>query len=360
MPDDRSDIEFSAEQIKRWGEALGFQQIGVCGIELDEDESHLHTWLRRNFHGEMHYMTAHGSKRTHPEQLIPGTISVISARMDYMPPDSKHPATVLSQKELAYISRYATGRDYHKLLRRRLQQLAARIEQHYGDFGYRCFVDSAPVLEKALARNAGLGWIGKHSNLINPKAGSWFFLGEIYTDLPLQKDAPFEADHCGSCVACINICPTQAIIRSKQIDARRCISYLTIELRGSIPESFRSLIGNRVYGCDDCQLICPWNKFAKNTEEEDFHVRHGLDASTLVELFLWSEGDFLKKTEGSAIRRIGYINWLRNMAVGLGNASTTPVVVNALLTRQTHRSELVREHVQWALRQHNVSIQTSQ
>jgi len=351
MPDLEKNLQMS-EQIKSWGTELGFQQIGITTTALEEDETYLLDWLRQGRNGEMTYMETHGSKRSRPNDLVPGTISVISVRMDYLPPSSKHPMQVLNNNELAYISRYAMGRDYHKLMRQRLQKLATKIEDPYGKFGYRCFVDSAPVLEKALARNAGLGWIGKHSNLINPKAGSWFFLGEIYTDLPLVCDKPFTRHHCGSCNACIDICPTDAIVGPMQVDARRCISYLTIELRGSIPEEFRKMIGNRVYGCDDCQLICPWNKFAKNTEEDDFRVRHGLDAPTLVELFAWTEADFLKNTEGSAIRRIGYECWSRNIAVGLGNASTSEKIVNALLSRHDDPSELVREHVAWALAQH--------
>ena len=285
-----------SEQIRSWGTELGFQQIGITATELEEDEAYLMNWLKQGRHGEMAYMESHGTKRSRPGDLVPGTVSVISVRMDYLPPSSKHPMQVLNNKELAYVSRYATGRDYHKLMRRRLRELATKIENQYGVFGYRCFVDSAPVLEKALARNAGLGWIGKHSNLINSKAGSWFFLGEIYTDLPLEIDKPFTKHHCGSCSACIDICPTNAIIGPMKVDARRCISYLTIELRGPIPEEFRIMIGNRVYGCDDCQLICPWNKFAKNTEEDDFRVRHGLDAPDLVDLFTWTESEFLKNT----------------------------------------------------------------
>lgn len=343
-----------SSSIKTWGQELGFQQVGITKTALEEDETHLINWLKQGRHGEMSYMERHGTKRSRPEELVPGTISVISVRMDYMPPSSKHPATVLNDKSLGYISRYAMGRDYHKLIRQRLQKLASRIESEYGQFGYRCFVDSAPILEKALARNAGLGWIGKHSNLINPKAGSWFFLGEIYTNLPLETDAPFTEQHCGTCNACIDICPTQAIIGPMQVDARRCISYLTIELRDSIPEEFRKMIGNRVYGCDDCQLICPWNKFAENTEEEDFRVRHGLDTPTLIELFSWSETDFLKNTEGSAIRRIGYECWSRNIAVGLGNAPTNLDIINALKSRKDDPSAMVREHVSWAIAQHEL------
>lgn len=344
-----------SKNIKAWGKKLGFQQVGITQTALEEDETYLLNWLEKGWHGEMSYMERHGNKRSRPNDLVPGTISVISVRMDYLPPSSKHPATVLNDSSLAYISRYAMGRDYHKVLRQRLQKLAAKIEAQYGEFGYRCFVDSAPVLEKALARNAGLGWIGKHSNLINPKAGSWFFLGEIYTDLPLEVDPPFTTHHCGTCNACIDICPTQAIVGPMQVDARRCISYLTIELRGTIPEEFRSMIGNRVYGCDDCQLICPWNKFASNSEEDDFRIRNGLDTPTLVSLFAWTENDFLNNTEGSAIRRIGYESWLRNIAIGLGNATTTTEIINALKARENDPSEIVREHVTWALKQHKLN-----
>ncbi len=341
-----------SKHIKSWGVELGFQQVGITTTELMEDEAHFLNWLKKGRHGEMSYMKRHGTKRSRPRDLVPGTISVISLRMDYLPPSSKHPAKVLKDRELAYVSRYATGRDYHKLMRQRIQKLATKIETEYRHFGYRCFVDSAPILEKALARNAGLGWIGKHSNLINPKAGSWFFLGEIYTNLPLEIDKPFTEQHCGSCNACIEICPTQAIVGPMEVDARRCISYLTIELRSSIPEEFRKMIGNRVYGCDDCQLICPWNKFAKNTEEEDFRVRNGLDAPKLIELFAWTEVEFLKHTEGSAIRRIGYECWSRNIAVGLGNATNTDETINALTARKNDPSAMVREHVAWALAQH--------
>jgi len=341
------------KKIKEWGAELGFQQIGVTTTDLHQDEAYLINWLSKGRHGEMNYMASHGKKRSRPQDLIPGTLSVISARMDYFPPSSNHPTKVLKNKNLAYISRYATGRDYHKIIRQRLKKLAQRIQEQYGEFGHRCFVDSAPVLEKALARNSGLGWIGKHSNLINPKAGSWFFLGEIYTNLPLEIDEPFTEQHCGSCKACIDICPTNAIVGDMEIDARRCISYLTIELRDSIPEKFRKLIGNRVYGCDDCQLICPWNKFAKNSDEDDFRVRNGLDAPDLVELFSWTEKNFIERTEGSAIRRIGYECWLRNIAVGLGNAPKTEKVVSALIARRKNSTALVSEHIEWALEQHN-------
>ena len=341
-----------AKKIKKWGVELGFQQIGITKTELHQDEAYLIDWISKGRHGEMSYMKSHGTKRSRPSDLLPGTISIICARMDYLPKISKQPIQVLRNKKLAYISRYATGKDYHKLIRERLKKLAKKIHAHYGEFGYRCFVDSAPVLEKALARNSGLGWIGKHTNLINPKAGSWFFLGEIYTNLPLEIDQPYEKQHCGSCSACIDVCPTNAIVGAMEVDARRCISYLTIELRGSIPEEFRKMIGNRVYGCDDCQLICPWNKFAKNSNEDDFRVRNGLDDASLVELFAWTEKEFKEKTKGTAIQRIGYQSWLRNIAVGLGNAPTTKKVVNALKARQNNSSILVNEHIDWALKQH--------
>lgn len=294
-------------------------------------------------------MARHGTLRSRPEELQPGTIRVISVRMDYQPPDSAHPSKVLSQSDLAYISRYALGRDYHKVMRMKLQKLAGRIEEVVGEFGYRAFVDSAPVLEKALARNAGLGWIGKHSNLINPRAGSWFFLGELYTDLPLPTDESFEQNHCGTCQACMDICPTRAIVAPYEVDARRCISYLTIELKGSIPEEFRSGIGNRIYGCDDCQLVCPWNKFAHNSEEHDFRTRNGLDTPQLLDLFEWSEEEFLKRTEGSAIRRIGYESWLRNISIALGNTRADDKIISALKRKLEYDSPIVREHVQWAL-----------
>jgi len=359
MPHTIADINYAelAGQIRIWASELGFQQTGITGTDLSEDETRLLNWLDQGMQGQMAYMSRHGTHRSRPAELIPGTVRVISLRMDYLPPDSEYPARVLGNPELAYVSRYAVGRDYHKVMRSRIQALATQIEATVGKFGYRAFVDSAPVLEKALARNAGLGWIGKHSNLINPKAGSWFFLGELYTDLPLPIDRPFTEQHCGRCSACIDICPTGAIIGPYQVDARKCISYLTIELRGSIPEQFRSMIGNRIYGCDDCQLVCPWNRFAKNSEEKDYRARHGLDASTLVDLFNWTEQEFLQKTEGSAIRRIGYECWLRNIAVALGNATSKPDVVNSLKAREDYPSEMVREHVQWALQQHGLDTE---
>lgn len=337
-----------ATSIKEWGRELGFQQVGITDIQLANAESRLLEWLAQSFHGEMQYMARHGTKRSRPHELLPGTIRVISARMDYLPANTKL-IEVLQQPELAYISRYALGRDYHKLIPKRLKQLAEKIREQAGAMGYRVFTDSAPVLEKPLAEKAGLGWIGKHTNLINSKAGSWFFLGEIFTDLPLPIDAPQEKSHCGSCTACMDVCPTAAIIAPYQLDARRCISYLTIEFRGSIPLEFRPLMGNRIYGCDDCQLFCPWNKFAKHTKENDFHPRHHLDAAQLIDLFNWSEADFLRYTEGSAIRRIGYECWLRNIAIALGNAPHHHNIVTALTARLEHTSELVLEHVRWAL-----------
>lgn len=337
-----------ALSIKQWGQALGFQQVGICDTHLLTAENHLHRWLAQGFHGEMNYMHRHGLKRSRPELLHTGTQRIISLRMNYLPETSNVIEDQLKNSLSAFISRYALGRDYHKLLRKRLQKLADKIEAEIGAFGYRVFVDSAPVLEKAIAQKAGLGWIGKHSNLINRQAGSWFFLGEIYTDLPLPVDKPVHS-HCGHCTACLDICPTQAIIAPYQVDARRCISYLTIELQGAIPEPLRPLIGNRIYGCDDCQLICPWNRFAKLSAEADFKPRYHLNNLQLIEAFSWSKAEFLKKTEGSAIRRIGYQRWLRNIAVALGNAKPTTIIKQALLSKQHHASELVREHVQWAL-----------
>ncbi len=329
--------------------SLGFDACGVSDIDLAQDGERLQSWLEAGQHGEMAYMAAHGSKRWRPAELVPGTLRVISVRMDYWP-DALDARLALADDKTAYVSRYALGRDYHKVLRSRLQKLADAIAARIGSFGYRAFVDSAPVLEKPLARNAGLGWIGKHTNLLSSKAGSYFFLGELYTDLPLPIDAP-ASDHCGTCTRCLNACPTGAFPAPYQIDARRCISYLTIELHGSIPEPLRAPMGNRIYGCDDCQLVCPWNKFAKLAGEPDFRVRHGLDRTSLIELFAWTEADFLAKTEGSAIRRIGYQRWLRNIAVALGNAMPDVRVEAALRARIDDPSETVREHVTWALAQ---------
>ena len=337
-----------AADIKRWGADCGFQQVGISAVDLGADEAHLLNWLAAERHGAMAYMARHGVKRSRPDELLAGTLRVISVRMDYDPPDARDAWDVLDEPTLGFVSRYALGRDYHKLLRSRLQRLADHIAAQVGPFGYRAFVDSAPVLEKALARNAGLGWIGKHTNLLSRDAGSWFFLGELYTDLPLPVDSA-ATEHCGTCVRCIDICPTQAIVAPYQLDARRCISYLTIELRDSIPVELRPLLGNRIYGCDDCQLVCPWNKFAKKSAEPDFVARHGLDGAALVTLFAWSEEEFRRKTEGSAIRRIGYECWLRNIAVALGNAPRSDTIIAALDARREHPSALVREHVQWAL-----------
>jgi len=348
MTDDMNGL---VERIRAWGAELGFQQVGFSDIDLAAHEARLNDWLEKGFHGEMHYMQRHGTRRSRPQELEPGTLRVISARMDYLPDTAMTVEQLLEEPSRAIVSRYALGRDYHKLMRKRLQALALRIEAQAGPFGYRVFVDSAPVLEKALAEKAGLGWIGKHTNLINKKAGSWFFLGEIYTDLPLPVDMPV-SEHCGDCTRCIDVCPTGAIVAPFTLDARRCISYLTIELRGSIPEEFRPLMGNRVYGCDDCQLVCPWNRFARHTGERDFAPRHGLDAAQLVDLFAWDEEQFLQRTEGSAIRRIGHECWLRNIAVALGNAPSSPAVIGALEKRAQHASALVREHVRWALERH--------
>ncbi|MDH4124804.1 MAG: tRNA epoxyqueuosine(34) reductase QueG [Gammaproteobacteria bacterium] len=353
MPQTHTIAELNAlkADIVRWGMELGFQQLGVSDVDLAGAEARLLAWLADGRHGDMHYMQRHGSKRSRPAELVPGTLRVLSARMDYLPAEQIEPAELLDHASRAYISRYALGRDYHKVLRDRLAKLAKKIVQQIGAFGYRAFVDSAPVLEKALAQKAGIGWMGKHTNLIHDKAGSWFFLGELYTDLPLPVDTPGDS-HCGSCRACIDVCPTQAIVAPYQLDARRCISYLTIEMRESIPLEFRKAIGNRIYGCDDCQLFCPWNKFAKPTAEGDFAPRHGLDDVELVELFLWSESTWLQKTEGSAIRRIGYAMWLRNIAVALGNAKRTPQVIAALQSRCDSSLPEVAEHTRWALEQH--------
>ena len=341
--------------IKQWGRELGFQQIGIADVNLGEHEQHLVRWLDNQYHGEMDYMERHGTKRSRPDELEPGTLRVITARMDYLPEDP-HTVSILKQKEKAYISRYALGRDYHKLIRKRLSKLAKQIETVIGPFGHRAFVDSAPVLEKALAEKSGLGWIGKNSLLLNRKAGSWYFLGELFIDLPLPVDEPV-SNHCGSCQSCIDKCPTNAIVAPFQVDSRKCISYLTIELKGPIPEVFRSQMGNRVFGCDDCQLVCPWNRFAKATDENDFHPRHQLDSQDLLALFLWDETTFLSNTEGSAIRRIGYERWLRNLAVGLGNAPYSAAIVDALTQRLHQHSELVDEHAQWAIDQQNQKSQ---
>ncbi|WP_304639635.1 tRNA epoxyqueuosine(34) reductase QueG [Pseudomonas sp.] len=342
-----------AGEIRRLADALGFQQVGISAPDLGQHERWLESWLAAGYHGEMQWMASHGTKRTRPAELVPDTRRVISVRMDYLPGDTQM-ARRLSQPDLAYISRYALGRDYHKLMRRRLQQLAEQIQGLIGPFGYRAFVDSAPVMERALAVQAGLGWFGKNSMLINRQAGSYFFLGELFTDLPLPVDQPYTQDHCGSCSACLDRCPTNAFVGPQVLDARRCISYLTIELKGAIPEELRPLMGNRVFGCDDCQLVCPWNRFARETRETDFAPRHRLDQAELVTLFRWSEDEFLRYTEGSPIRRIGHERWLRNLAVGLGNATTSIPVIEALRARLDHPSMLIREHVTWALERHGV------
>jgi epoxyqueuosine reductase len=349
------DLQQLADDIRAWSRELGFQQTGVAEVELGEDEAQLRDWLARGQHGQMQYMARHGDLRSRPAELLPGTLRVVSVRMDYGDGDDDGAWDTLNDPEAAYVARYALGRDYHKLMRARLQSLADRIAARIGPFGYRVFVDSAPVLERALARNAGLGWIGKNTCLINKDAGSWFFLGEIFVDVPLPADAPAEA-HCGTCRRCLDVCPTGAIVSPNRIDARRCISYLTIELRGSIPEEFRAPIGNRIFGCDDCQLVCPWNKFARRHDEPDFRARNGLDRASLVELFGWSEDEFLRRTEGSAIRRTGYVGWLRNIAVALGNAPGSSAVVEALRSRREHESEIVREHVAWALARHSIVV----
>ena len=346
------DPDAIAARIRALAAEAGFQRCGIAGIELGEDEEHLRRWLAEGLYGDMEWMARHGSKRSRPQELVPGTLRVVSVGLDYGPDDHDGAWQTLADGERAYVARYALGRDYHKLMRNRLQKLAARIAEEVGPFGFRVFVDSAPVLERALARNAGLGWIGKHTCLIDRDGGSWFFLGEIYLDLPLPIDAPASA-HCGTCTRCIDVCPTQAITAPYQLDARRCISYLTIEHEGAIPEDLRPAIGNRIFGCDDCQLVCPWNKFARRTDEPDFRARNDLDTASLAELFAWDEDEFLRRTEGSAIRRSGHRRWLRNIAVALGNAPTTPDVLAALHSRAGSADPLVREHVAWALARHH-------
>lgn len=346
-----SDLHVLAARIKGWGQELGFQQVGITDTDLFQAENHLNNWLNQGMHGELHYMVRHGSRRTRPGELISGTIRIISVRMDYFPPRSKAIREVLDDSVMAFVSRYATGRDYHKLIRKRLEKLARQIQNEIGQFSYRAFADSAPVMEKPIAQKAGLGWIGKHSNLLNRRAGSWFFLGELYTDLPLPVDSP-ELDHCGSCTSCISACPTDAIVEPYVVDARRCISYLTIEFKGSIPLELRPLVGNRIFGCDDCQMVCPWNRFSSDSDEPGFQVRNQLDSTSLCAVFNWTEQEFLNKTEGSAIRRAGYQMWLRNVAVALGNAKSTPEVIISLRKRKNHSSSIVREHVNWALERH--------
>ncbi|NQY63130.1 MAG: tRNA epoxyqueuosine(34) reductase QueG [Alteromonadaceae bacterium] len=338
-----------AEKIKSWGQELGFDQVGITDIDLSEHESAFTDWINKNYHGNMNYMERHGLMRARPDELVAGSIRVISARMNYLPTDAKF-AKILKQPEHAYISRYALGRDYHKLMRKRLKQLGEKIKQHCEKFNYRPFVDSAPVLERPLAEKAGLGWVGKHSLVINKQAGSWFFLGELLVDIPLPCDSKVDND-CGTCVSCLKICPTGAIVEPYVVDARRCISYLTIELRDAIPVELRPLMGNRIYGCDDCQLICPWNKFAKLSVENDFQARQNLDQETLLNLFAWNENTFLNNTEGSPIRRIGYQCWQRNIAVALGNAPYKAETVDALNEKLNESEAMVAEHITWAIEQ---------
>ncbi len=363
--DSSVDFDALAARIKAMAGEFGFQRCGIANIALDEDETHLRDWLAQGLHGTMAWMAQHGDKRSRPQELVPGTLSAISVGLDYGRDDDAAAWRTLADGERAYVARYALGRDYHKLMRNRLQKLADRIAAEIGPFGYRVFVDSAPVLERALARNAGIGWIGKHTCLIDKDGGSWFFLGEIYVDLPLPIDPPASA-HCGTCTRCIDVCPTQAIVAPHRLDARRCIAYLTIEHEGAIDEALRPLIGNRIFGCDDCQLVCPWNKFAKRSDEPDFRARNDLDTATLAELFAWSEAEFLQRTEGSPIRRSGYARWLRNLAIALGNAPTTLDTVAALRSRRAidaasfpgtgeraaDDAAMVSEHIAWALRRH--------
>ncbi|MCJ8320149.1 MAG: tRNA epoxyqueuosine(34) reductase QueG [Colwellia sp.] len=338
-----------AEKIKSWGQELGFEQVGICDVDLSSHEPALVQWLENNYHGNMDYMAKHGLMRARPAELEPGTIRVISVRMNYLPTDAKF-AKTLKNKNHAYVSRYALGRDYHKMMRKKLQQLGFKIREHCADLNFRPFVDSAPVLERPLAEKAGLGWVGKHSLLINKKGGSWFFLGELFVDIPLPCDEK-PSNECGACVACIKICPTNAIVEPYVVDARRCISYLTIELKEAIPLEFRPLMGNRIYGCDDCQLICPWNKYAKLSVEDDFQARQNLDNASLLELFAWQEQEFLNKTEGSPIRRIGYQSWQRNISVALGNADYDEQVIEVLTTQLETATPMVAEHINWALGQ---------
>ncbi|CAH1582433.1 tRNA epoxyqueuosine(34) reductase QueG [Vibrio rotiferianus] len=346
-----------AQQIKIWGKELGFQKVGICDVDLSEHEAALQKWLDAGYHGSMDWMARHGMMRARPDELLPGTVRVISVRMDYLPPEARF-ASNLANTNHAYISRYALGRDYHKLVRKQLNKLGKLIEQEVGQFGYRPFVDSAPILERPLAQKAGLGWTGKHSLILDKDCGSWFFLGELLIDLPLPVDEP-SVDQCDKCKACITSCPTQAIVDEKIVDARRCISYLTIEFDGVIPEEFRKPMGNRIYGCDDCQLVCPWNRYAEITEQEDFHRRESFEEPDLVTMFNWDESTFLKQMEGSAIRRIGHLQWLRNISVALGNAEYSQLIIEALEARQGE-NKLLDEHIEWALEQQFNQIPANQ
>jgi len=351
-----ADMDKLAAQIKAWAQEFGFQQTGISDTRLDAHEKWLLEWLEQGMHGDMEWMLRHGTKRSRPAELVTGTQRVISVRMDYLPEAAGDVIEMLQQPSIGIISRYALGRDYHKLMRKRLQKLADKITSVVGEFGYRVFVDSAPVLEKALAEKAGLGWVGKHTNVINHTAGSWFFLGEIYTDLPLPTSTTAASEHCGDCVRCIDICPTAAIIAPYKVDARRCISYLTIENKGPIPIEFRKAIGNRIYGCDDCQAVCPWNRFARTTAEADFNSRQNLDAPALTELLSWDESEFLQRMNGSAIRRIGFERWQRNLAVACGNALAAKQLSEyekqqiqlALNKYKDSASPMVCEHIDWA------------
>ncbi|CAH1533294.1 epoxyqueuosine reductase [Vibrio hyugaensis] len=350
-------FEQLAQQIKIWGKELGFQKVGICDVDLSEHEAALQKWLDAGYHGSMDWMARHGMMRARPDELLPGTVRVISVRMNYLPPEA-HFASNLANKNHAYISRYALGRDYHKLVRKQLNKLGKLIEQEVGQYGYRPFVDSAPILERPLAQKAGLGWTGKHSLILDKDCGSWFFLGELLIDLPLPVDEP-SVDQCDKCKACITSCPTQAIVEDKVVDARRCISYLTIEFDGVIPEEFRKPIGNRIYGCDDCQLVCPWNRYAELTEQEDFHRRDSFEEPDLLTMFHWDEATFLKQMEGSAIRRIGHVQWLRNISVALGNAEYSQQIIEALENRRGE-SELLDEHIEWALTQQINQLPTNE
>uniref|UniRef100_A0A486XJ31 Epoxyqueuosine reductase n=1 Tax=Rheinheimera sp. BAL341 TaxID=1708203 RepID=A0A486XJ31_9GAMM len=343
------DLTELAQLIKHWAKQLGFAELGIADVSLPDAEQQLQRWLDAGYHGEMDYMASHGMLRARPAELVPGSLRVLSVRMNYLPQKAGF-ATNLADPSQAYISRYALGRDYHKLIRNRLKQLGERINQHVSDLGYRPFTDSAPILERPLAQQAGLGWVGKHSLLLNHEAGSWFFLGELLVNLPLPVDTPHPGD-CGSCIACITSCPTGAIVEPYVVDARRCISYLTIELKGAIPEELRPLIGNRIYGCDDCQLVCPENRDAPLSVEADFQRRQQWQSQSLLSLFSWQEAQFLNFTEGSAIRRIGFERWQRNIAVALGNAPYQAEIEQALEAKLGSASELVSEHIQWALQQ---------
>src|SRR5579872_2980520 len=350
-PFETLDLDAVKRELMARAREHGFDALGVTHVELAEDERHLLGWLEAGYHGEMAYMQRHRALRSRPAELAPGSVRVLSVRMNYWSGEARGAPEVLGDGELGYVSRYALGRDYHKVMRRALADLAEELAAQIGPFGYRVCVDTAPVLEKALARNAGLGWMGKHTNLIAREAGSWFFLGEMLTDLPLPTDERASA-HCGTCQACIPACPTGAIVAPWRLDARRCISYLTIEHGSAIPEELRAAVGNRIYGCDDCQLVCPWNKFASAAAHPDFKVRHALDAASLPELFAWTGEQFEHRMRGSAIYRIGYERWSRNIAVALGNAPTSTAVMSALVARREDPSPMVREHIEWALRRH--------